>query len=54
MLAVESTRFHFCRSATTKSRNSAGDFDFRGTHPFSRANAWLKEKGLDPIDWRLD
>jgi uracil-DNA glycosylase len=28
--------------------------DFRGTHPFSRANAWLKEKGLDPIDWRLD
>ena len=21
--------------------------DFRGTRPFSRANAWLKEKGLD-------
>ena len=28
--------------------------DFRGTKPFSRANAWLAEKGLEPIDWRLD
>lgn len=28
--------------------------DFRGTRPFSRTNAWLKEKGLEPIDWRLD
>jgi len=28
--------------------------DFRGTRPFSRANAWLMEKGLEPIDWRLD
>lgn len=28
--------------------------DFRGTRSFSRANAWLKEKGLEPIDWRLD
>jgi uracil-DNA glycosylase len=28
--------------------------DFRGTKPFSRANAWLFEKGLEPIDWRLD
>jgi uracil-DNA glycosylase len=28
--------------------------DFRGTRPFSRANAWLIEKGLEPIDWRLD
>lgn len=28
--------------------------DFRGTRPFSRANAWLVEKGLEPIDWRLD
>ena len=28
--------------------------DFRGTRPFSRANAWLAEKGLEPIDWRLD
>jgi uracil-DNA glycosylase len=28
--------------------------DFRGTRPFSRANAWLTEKGLGPIDWRLD
>ena len=27
--------------------------DFRGTRPFSRANAWLTEKGLEPIDWRL-
>jgi uracil-DNA glycosylase len=27
--------------------------DFRGTRPFSRANAWLEEKGLKPIDWRL-
>jgi uracil-DNA glycosylase len=27
--------------------------DFRGTRPFSRANAWLKEKGIEPIDWRL-
>jgi uracil-DNA glycosylase len=25
--------------------------DFRGTRPFSRANAWLAEKGLEPIDW---
>ena len=28
--------------------------DFRGTKPFSRANAWLGGKGLEPIDWRLD
>lgn len=28
--------------------------DFRGTRPFSRANAWLADKGLEPIDWRLD
>jgi uracil-DNA glycosylase len=28
--------------------------DFRGTKPFSRANAWLVGKGLDPVDWRLD
>ena len=27
--------------------------DFRGTRPFSRANAWLKEKGLEPVDWAL-
>ncbi|MFH6785802.1 MULTISPECIES: uracil-DNA glycosylase [Methylobacterium] len=27
--------------------------DFRGSRPFGRANAWLKEKGLEPIDWRL-
>lgn len=28
--------------------------DFKGTRPFSRANAWLVEKGLEPVDWRLD
>ncbi len=28
--------------------------DFRKTRPFSRANAWLSEKGLEPVDWRLD
>jgi uracil-DNA glycosylase len=28
--------------------------DFRKTRPFSRANAWLIEKGLEPVDWRLD
>jgi len=27
--------------------------DFRGTRPFSRANAWLAEHGVAPIDWRL-
>ncbi|ACL59511.1 uracil-DNA glycosylase [Methylobacterium nodulans] len=27
--------------------------DFRGTRPFSRANAWLAERGVPPIDWRL-
>ncbi|HEY8564499.1 MAG TPA: uracil-DNA glycosylase [Beijerinckiaceae bacterium] len=27
--------------------------DFRGTRPFSRANAWLAAKGLTPIEWRL-
>lgn len=27
--------------------------DFRKTRPFSRANAWLVEKGLEPVDWRL-
>ncbi|MXQ12795.1 uracil-DNA glycosylase [Microvirga makkahensis] len=27
--------------------------DFKGTRPFSRANDWLVEKGLEPIDWRL-
>ncbi|WP_114946443.1 uracil-DNA glycosylase [Microvirga calopogonii] len=28
--------------------------DFRGTRPFSRTNAWLAEKGLERVDWRLD
>ncbi len=28
--------------------------DFKGTRPFSRANAWLVEKGLEPVDWRLE
>jgi len=28
--------------------------DFAGTRPFSRANAWLLEHGLEPIAWRLD
>jgi uracil-DNA glycosylase len=27
--------------------------DFRGRRPFSRANAWLRERGIEPIDWRL-
>jgi uracil-DNA glycosylase len=27
--------------------------DFKGTRPFSRANAWLVERGLAPVDWRL-
>ena len=28
--------------------------DFSGTRPFSRANAWLAERGLEPIAWQLD
>jgi uracil-DNA glycosylase len=28
--------------------------DFSGTRPFSRANAWLAERGLEPIEWRLE
>jgi uracil-DNA glycosylase len=28
--------------------------DFRGTRPFSRANAWLVAHGEEPVDWRLD
>lgn len=27
--------------------------DFRGTRPFSRANAWLKQHGIAPIPWAL-
>jgi uracil-DNA glycosylase len=27
--------------------------DFSGTRPFSRANAWLVEHGMEPIEWRL-
>lgn len=27
---------------------------FSGSRPFSRANAWLEARGLEPIDWRLD
>jgi uracil-DNA glycosylase len=27
--------------------------DFRGTRPFSRANAWLASKGIAPVDWTL-
>jgi uracil-DNA glycosylase len=27
--------------------------DFRGCRHFSRTNAWLQEKGIKPIDWRL-
>ena len=28
--------------------------DFRGARPFSRANAWLRDEGVEPIDWRLE
>ncbi len=28
--------------------------NFSGTRPFSRANAWLAEHGLEPIEWQLD
>ena len=27
--------------------------DFSGTRPFSRANVWLSERGLEPVDWTL-
>ena len=27
--------------------------DFRGSHPFSQANAWLIERGQAPVDWNL-
>jgi uracil-DNA glycosylase len=27
--------------------------DFPGSRPFSRANAWLASKGVEPVDWRL-
>lgn len=27
--------------------------DFPGTRPFGRANAWLVERNVQPIDWRL-
>jgi uracil-DNA glycosylase len=27
--------------------------DFRGTRPFSRANAWLEGKGIEPVNWAL-
>ncbi|GLS43503.1 uracil-DNA glycosylase [Methylobacterium brachythecii] len=28
--------------------------DFPGSRPFTKANAWLSERGLAPITWRLD
>jgi uracil-DNA glycosylase len=28
--------------------------DFAGTRPFSRANVWLADRGLEPIDWPLN
>ena len=27
--------------------------DFPGSKPFSRANAWLAGRGMEPVDWRL-
>jgi uracil-DNA glycosylase len=27
---------------------------FMGSKPFSRSNSWLAERGLEPIDWRLE
>jgi uracil-DNA glycosylase len=27
--------------------------DFSGTRPFSRANAWLAERGVAPVEWAL-
>jgi uracil-DNA glycosylase len=26
--------------------------DFQGTRPFSRANAWLADRGISPVEWR--
>ncbi len=31
----------------------AASGDFMGSKPFSRANAWLRDKGIEPVDWRI-
>lgn len=28
--------------------------DFPGSQPFAKANAWLSDHGVAPVDWRLD
>jgi uracil-DNA glycosylase len=32
----------------------SADRGFFGCRHFSMANAWLMEKGIDPVDWQVD
>lgn len=31
----------------------SADHGFFGSHPFSKANAWLEAHGMEPVDWSL-
>lgn len=42
---------HLAIASAHPSPLSAGH-GFFGSRPFSRANAWLRERGLEPVDWR--
>ncbi|TXN20129.1 uracil-DNA glycosylase [Methylobacterium sp. WL9] len=49
---IDTTRHGVIASGHPSPLNRARDFP--GSRPFARANAWLEERGLAPIDWQLE
>ncbi|WP_430911367.1 uracil-DNA glycosylase [Methylobacterium sp. sgz302541] len=49
---VDASRHAVIESGHPSPLNRARDFP--GSRPFAKANAWLTERGLAPIDWRID
>lgn len=49
---VDTSRHAVIESGHPSPLNRARDFP--GSRPFARANEWLAERGLEPIDWTLD
>ena len=48
---IDATRHGVIETGHPSPLNRARDFP--GSKPFDRANAWLAERGLAPIDWQL-
>jgi len=50
-LLIDPDKHHLIKSAHPSPFSA--DRGFFGSRPFSRANAYLEQHGIEPIDWRL-